>query len=128
MSARSLRALPAVETLLQRDPLVSALKELPRSLVLEAVRAELSRCRSELRRGLAVAVDPDRMAQRAAARARADRRPQLTRVLNASGVVLHTNLGRSPLSEPACRAIQEVARGYSSLEIDLASGRRGERS
>jgi len=127
MSARSLRALPAVETLLQRDPLVSALKELPRSLVLEAVRAELSRCRSELRRGLAVAVDPDRMAQRAAARAHADRRPQLTRVLNASGVVLHTNLGRSPLSEPACRAIQEVARGYSSLEIDLASGRRGER-
>jgi len=57
----------------------------------------------------------------------ADRRPQLRPVINATGIVLHTNLGRAPLSEAACRALVEVARGYSNLEYDLASGKRGKR-
>ena len=51
----------------------------------------------------------------------------LKRVINASGILLHTNLGRAPLAEAALEQIQLIARGYSNLELDLASGRRGSR-
>jgi L-seryl-tRNA(Ser) seleniumtransferase len=125
--ARRLRALPAVEKLLHHASLAQALRELPRPLVVEAVRAELSRCRTRLKQGGSGPADFGALALRAAARARAAQRPQLVRVLNATGVVLHTNLGRAPLSRAACAAIQEVARGYCNLEYDLAGGRRGER-
>ncbi|MEE9274661.1 MAG: L-seryl-tRNA(Sec) selenium transferase, partial [bacterium] len=57
----------------------------------------------------------------------ADRSPLLRPVINATGVVLHTNLGRAPLSEAAARALLDVAQGYSNLEYDLAAGRRGKR-
>ena len=122
-----LRALPAVEILLRQDALAAALSGLPRPLVVEAVRAELAQARADLRRGVGAPPAPEKLAERAAARAREAHRPQLRRVLNATGVVLHTNLGRAPLSSPARNAIDDVARGYSSLEFDLATGRRGER-
>ncbi|MEK7329423.1 MAG: L-seryl-tRNA(Sec) selenium transferase, partial [Candidatus Eisenbacteria bacterium] len=70
---------------------------------------------------------PQTLAVAAAARAADAHRPLLRRVINATGVVLHTNLGRAPLSGPARQAVAEVARGYCSLEFDLATGRRGER-
>lgn len=126
-----LRALPAVEALLQHPMLTEALAELPRSLVVEAVRAELSDERERLkarRRAKAPApADAATLAARAAARARVEHEPLLKRVLNATGVVLHTNLGRAPLSDAARRAVAEVARGYSSLEFDLETGKRGDR-
>ena len=55
-------------------------------------------------------------------------RPSLRGVINAAGIVIHTNLGRAPLSPAAAAAVQTVAQGYSNLELDLATGRRGERS
>jgi len=58
----------------------------------------------------------------------ADRRPSLRPVINATGIVLHTNLGRAPLSEAACQAVLGVARGYANLEFDLETGRRGKRA
>ncbi|OGL60132.1 MAG: L-seryl-tRNA(Sec) selenium transferase [Candidatus Tectomicrobia bacterium RIFCSPLOWO2_12_FULL_69_37] len=58
---------------------------------------------------------------------RADQRPRLRPLINATGIVLHTNLGRAPLSEAACEALLGVARGYSNLEFDLESGKRGRR-
>jgi len=125
-----LRSLPAVETLLNHPALAEAVRDLPRPLVVEAVRAELGeerrRLRSRSARSEAPAA-PDALASRAAARAGVGHRPQLRRVLNATGVVLHTNLGRAPLSAPARRAVDEVGRGYSSLEFDLESGGRGDR-
>jgi L-seryl-tRNA(Ser) seleniumtransferase len=124
--ASRLRALPAVETLLRHPALAEALDRLPRPLVLEAVRSALAEQRSRLRRGAEV-VDAESLATSAADRATAARRPLLRRVLNATGVVLHTNLGRAPLSLAARTAIAEVARGYCSVEYDLATGRRGER-
>jgi L-seryl-tRNA(Ser) seleniumtransferase len=123
---RSLRSLPAVETVLRHPALAHALVSHPRSLVLEAVRAVLAEQRAGLRRG-AVLAAPEAIAALAAERAAAADRPLLRRVLNGTGVVLHTNLGRAPLSPRARQAVAEVARGYCSVEFDLATGRRGER-
>ena len=121
-----LSALPAVETLLRHPALSRSLQDLPRLLVVEAVRAELAEERARLRRG-GPAPAADTLAERAALRAGAGGQPALRRVLNATGIVLHTNLGRAPLSGAARAALDQVARGYSSLEFDLESGRRGER-
>ncbi|TMQ49912.1 MAG: L-seryl-tRNA(Sec) selenium transferase, partial [Candidatus Eisenbacteria bacterium] len=123
----SLRSLPAVETVLSHPALEGALRDLPRALVVEAVRAELSDERARLKSGGAAAPDAEAIARRAGERAALERRPALRRVLNATGVVLHTNLGRAPLPDDARRALEDVARGYASLEYDLESGRRGER-
>jgi L-seryl-tRNA(Ser) seleniumtransferase len=124
----SLRSVPAVETVL-RDPALSGpLRDLPRAVVVDAVRAELAAERARLRaRGAGAPAGADTLAARAAVRARADARPELRRVLNATGIVLHTNLGRSPLPAAALEALRRVGSGYSTLEFDLARGRRGER-
>jgi L-seryl-tRNA(Ser) seleniumtransferase len=132
MSARvtRLRALPSVESVLEQPVLAGAGSELPRTLLVESVRAEIAALRAALSGGdgaKAGSPDPAPLAERALARARAAHRPSLTRVLNATGVILHTNLGRAPLSETARRAVDEAARGYVNLEYDLASGRRGQR-
>jgi L-seryl-tRNA(Ser) seleniumtransferase len=122
-----LRALPAVETLLRQAALREDARDLPRSLVVEALRAELAAARTALKRGGTPPHSADALLDRALAHARAESRPQLRRVLNATGVVLHTNLGRAPLSAAARHALDQVARGFNTLEYDLASGRRGER-
>ncbi len=125
-SRTRMSALPAVDTLLRHPALVRSLQELPRLLVVEAVRAELADARARLKVG-GPAPAEDTLAERAAGRAEAGLKPALRRVLNATGVVLHTNLGRAPLSAAARAALDQVARGYSSLEFDLEHGRRGER-
>ena len=139
---RSLRSLPAVEAVLQQPPIVAALAELPRALVVEAVRAELAAARAGMRNGArptlkraatassrAATAAPDvaALAARALERARGEHRPSLRRVLNGTGIVLHTNLGRAPYSDAARRAIDQASRGYLNLEFDLESGKRGER-
>ena len=115
------RALPSVDRLL-RDPEVAALTaRAPRNVVAAAVREAIDEVR---RTGIAPAHWPDDVA------ARVDRRltPSLQPVLNATGVVLHTNLGRAPLAEAAIIAVVRVAAGYSTLEYDLVSGSRGSRT
>jgi L-seryl-tRNA(Ser) seleniumtransferase len=124
---KSLRALPAINAVLDQPALVHALAELPRVLVLESVRLELVAERARTKAGRGSPAAAWEIAARAARRATAAAAPALRRVLNATGVVLHTNLGRAPLARAAQRAVADVARGYSSLEIDLGSGRRGER-
>jgi L-seryl-tRNA(Ser) seleniumtransferase len=110
-----LRALPAV------DRLAAALDDgaTPAEAV-AAARAVLDARRAELHAG--AGDDPDLVA-----RARAQLAPSLRRVLNATGVVLHTNLGRAPLAEAAADAAADAARGYVNLELDLGTGRRGAR-
>ncbi|MCW3001516.1 MAG: L-seryl-tRNA(Sec) selenium transferase, partial [Conexibacter sp.] len=112
-----LRGLPAV------DQLAAALAASDGATATEATaaaRAALDARRHELLAG--AAGEPDLVA-----RARAHLRPSLTRVLNGTGVVIHTNLGRAPLAEAAARAVADAARGYVNLELDLATGRRGAR-
>jgi L-seryl-tRNA(Ser) seleniumtransferase len=109
-----LRDLPSVDELARGldDP-----------LAIDAARAVLDRAREELRAG----ADPGDLAGRLAAELRALRAPSLRRVLNATGVIVHTNLGRAPLAEEAIAQVVETARGYSNLELDLTEGTRGSR-
>ncbi len=119
LTAMRLRDLPSVDELLRDERLAS----LPRPLALEAARAALARAREEIRAG----ADPGELVARALAEAAAAQVPRLRRVLNATGVLVHTNLGRAPLAEAALARLDEVGRGYSNLEYDLGAGERGSR-
>ncbi len=114
-----LRDLPSVDELLRHETLA----ELPRPLVLAAARASLARAREEIAAGH----EPGDLVERVLVELEAIQRPQLRRVINATGVLLHTNLGRAPLAEAALARVREVAAGYSNLEYDLAEGTRGSR-
>ena len=101
------------------------LRDLPSvdRLATAVARAELQARREELLHG---AADGDATVD-LVARARARLKPRLRRVLNATGVVVHTNLGRAPLAAEAQAAVAAIASGYSNLELDLSSGERGSR-
>jgi L-seryl-tRNA(Ser) seleniumtransferase len=92
-------------------------------LAVEAARQVLDRAREEIRAG----TEPGDLAARLRVELEKLRRPRLRRALNATGVIVHTNLGRAPLPEPALERVREVGRGYSNLEYDLARGARGSR-
>jgi L-seryl-tRNA(Ser) seleniumtransferase len=109
-----LRDLPSVDELARSvdDP-----------LAVDAARRVLAWARDEIRAG----ADPGDLGARVRAELEAARRPHLRRVLNATGVIVHTNLGRAPLPEAALERVCEVGRGYSNLEYDLGDGARGSR-
>jgi L-seryl-tRNA(Ser) seleniumtransferase len=113
----SLRDLPPVDAL-------AAQVDAPRAVAVAAARAVLAERRRELLAGSAEEAD---LAERARAWAADASRPRLRRVINATGVIVHTNLGRAPLAAAAREAVARVAAGYSNLELDLSSGRRGSR-
>ena len=120
-----LASLPAVHVLAEAAGAVGG--ALPRWAIVEAARRAIAARRAAILAGTAepgaAALEPGAVAGAAAALAR----PALRRVINATGVVLHTNLGRAPLSTAARAAIEEVAHSYSNLEYDLAKGERGSR-
>ncbi len=118
-----LRTLPSVDELLARSSLQVTLGGLSRALAVKACRDAVASVRSELLSG-AARVFSDEDVHRAALRLR---QPNLRPVINATGVVLHTNLGRAPLSERAVERVALIARSYSNLEIDLDEGERGSR-
>ena len=95
----------------------------PASLAVQAARAALARAREEIRAGH----DPGDLVERAVKELESARAPSLRRALNATGVIVHTNLGRAPLAEAALERALQVGRGYSNLEYDLVAGRRGSR-
>jgi L-seryl-tRNA(Ser) seleniumtransferase len=114
-----LRDLPSVDELAAHELLRGA----PRALAVEAARSSLARAREEIRAGH----DPGDLGERALAELQAAVRPGLRRVLNATGVIVHTNLGRAPLAEAALARVVEVGGSYSNLEYDLDEGGRGSR-
>jgi L-seryl-tRNA(Ser) seleniumtransferase len=118
------RALPSVSALLDSAGVRALLGTAPRALVVNAVRDVVARVR-EL--GEAAPHDADAWTLAVAERLAATRRSSLRPVINATGVVLHTNLGRAPLARAALDAIDVVASGYSNLEYDLGHGTRGSR-
>ena len=93
------------------------------ALAVEAARAVLARAREDIQAG----ADPGDLEERLREELSAARSPRLRRALNATGVVVHTNLGRAPLPEAALERVREVGRGYSNLEYDLSAGTRGSR-
>ena len=109
-----LRDLPSVDELARgaEDP-----------LAVDAARSVLARAREEIR----VGAEPGDLQARLRDELARARRPRLRRVLNATGVIVHTNLGRAPLAAEAIARVEEVARGYSNLEYDLSGGARGSR-
>ncbi len=121
------RALPSVDVLLRHPALDSNTHSLPRALLVDTVRSVLDEARRAVLERRLAAPDADELALRT--RTRLDLRLQspLRRVLNATGVVVHTNLGRAPLSPAALEAVSLAARGYLNLEYELESGSRGSR-
>ncbi len=122
----SLRSLPSVDRILQVPRVSGWIAEFGRPLTLEAVRAVLQDVRSQFIADGEVPAEPvllDRIENRLLDWTL----PTLRPVLNASGVILHTNLGRAPISLAALRAASLVSAGYSNLEFDLDTGRRGSR-
>ena len=109
-----LRDLPSVDELA---------REVDDPLAVEAARSVIDQARDELRSG----VDPGDLVARVREQLAAARQPALQRVLNATGVIVHTNLGRAPLPRGALDRVVEAARGYSNLEYDLTAGTRGSR-
>jgi L-seryl-tRNA(Ser) seleniumtransferase len=117
------RDLPSVNALLESAGVRSLLKQHPRRVVLEAVRIAVNAARGQ---GDAHRTEQQWVATIASA-VQSLSQPSLRRVINATGVVLHTNLGRAPLAESAVKAMADIAAGFSNLEYDLATGERGSR-
>ncbi len=121
-----LRDLPSVDELLREAQVQAWVAEFGRPLAVEAIRQALQQAREQFSHQGKI---PSEQALLLAAEEALKRwiTPTLQTVINATGVILHTNLGRAPLSEAALRAMEEVGRGYSTLEYDLEKGERGSR-
>ena len=121
----NLRSLPSVDRLLQTSQAADLVTAFGRPLTLAALRSTLEHIRLQ---GVGDNIpEMEKILEQAAKRLDEWLEPTLITVINASGVILHTNLGRAPLSQAATQAIQTVSEGYSSLEFNLGSGRRGNR-
>lgn len=124
----SLRNLPSVERLLQTHGAAELIARCGRPLTLSAIRSALDLVRARASKSPTTTL-PDREGVLNLAAGILDKwtSPTLQPVINATGVILHTNLGRAPLSATAIAAMDAASRGYSNLEFDLESGKRGSR-
>ncbi|HEV3142977.1 MAG TPA: L-seryl-tRNA(Sec) selenium transferase [Gemmataceae bacterium] len=129
MSANHYRHLPSVNEVLETAPVQSLLATHAHEVVVDSIREELAQLREQIGAGAALDGEANlaALAQRVADRVSREQRPNLRPVINATGIVLHTNLGRAPVAEEAAQAAYEAARGYLNLEFDLASGQRSSR-
>lgn len=124
-----LRSLPSVSALLEDEEVVGWLHALPRTSVVASLQSALQQFRERIMAGeLSVAPDVDEILQDAEAELTRRSMPSLRPVINATGIVLHTGLGRAPLCDSAIEAIVEGASGYCNLEFELDTGQRGRRS
>lgn len=121
-----LRGLPSVDRLLQTPAAARLIEEYGRPQTLAAIRLTLEEIRRDSVSGIPVP-DQSALIRRAQTLLEDWCSPTLTPVINASGVILHTNLGRAPLSKAALQAQQAISGGYSTLEFDLQTGRRSKR-
>jgi L-seryl-tRNA(Ser) seleniumtransferase len=121
------RSLPSVDELLREEHVAPLLERYPRGLVVAAAREALDGLRAAIAAGNRVQEALGQLPQHIAERLEAAARLSLRPVINATGVVLHTNLGRAPLPAAALEAIRETAGAYSNLEYSLDQGQRGRR-
>ena len=127
------RRIPSLEVLLESEVFLGLLEAHPRGLVVQHLRTEVDRVRRELGDGGDPGVlegdveDPQVYAAGVETRLLVSATPSLRAVINGTGVILHTNLGRAALADSALDAMASVARGYANLEYDLEAGSRGSR-
>jgi L-seryl-tRNA(Ser) seleniumtransferase len=121
-----LRLLPSVDELLHSSSGQQLVQQYSRSMTLRAVRASIAQARTQIRQG-APCPSSDELLTVAENLLDESQRPSLQPVINATGVIINTNLGRSPLSQEALQAVQRVAGGYTNLEYELEAGERGSR-
>jgi len=125
------RLLPKMDELLARESILHTISEYGRNEVLNALREILDEIRELITSGLITYDDLasalNEIDQNLIKKLKQYKNSGLRRVINATGIMLHTNLGRSPLAEEAITAVVEAAKGYSNLEYDLDTGERGER-
>ncbi len=122
-----LRALPSVGRVLEMAAAQGLLARYPRALVRDAAREALDELRREILDGREPEVGEEAVLERAVEIVERWLAPRLRRVINATGVVIHTGLGRAPLAPAAIEAIRQTAAGYCNLEVVLETGRRGHR-
>jgi L-seryl-tRNA(Ser) seleniumtransferase len=124
---KEFRRLPGVDKVLADERLVKAGEDYPHDLLVDIIRQYLESERQAIAAGRPCA-SLDTIAKSVLAELEALNRPTLRRVINASGVILHTNLGRAPLSREALAVMEDASRGYANLEFELDTGRRGSRN
>ncbi|HSO28260.1 MAG TPA: L-seryl-tRNA(Sec) selenium transferase, partial [Anaerolineales bacterium] len=125
-AANPLRRLPSVDAALQWSQVAALTERFGRSLTVEAVRAALEQARRAFSPENPIP-DAQEISAQIAALLESWTEISLRPVINATGVIIHTNLGRAPLSQAALQAAARAADSYSTLEYDLASGKRGSR-
>lgn len=128
MSA-SLRDLPPVHEVLANSSFASLLEKHPRDMLVAVVRSHLQILRQQLQQGTDVTDElvMERLAERIGETLQEQMEPRLRTVINATGILLHTNLGRAPMCEEAVTAASMAAQGYLNLELDLKTGKRSHR-
>ena len=129
MTENPFRKLPAINSILDSSTIQALLPEHGSEFVTRAIREELETLRQQLKDGVSfnASMNVDAIALRVQSRLDGEGKIHLRTVINATGIVLHTNLGRSPLSERAAMAAYEAGRGYLNLELELESGQRSSR-
>ena len=125
----SLRQLPSVHDLADRASGEAWARGQPRTLLVRAVRAVVDHLRAEIQRGaLDPGADSAELLRRVRRQLSRESRAPLRPVINATGIIIHTGLGRAPLASQAAAALESVARGYAPVELDMRTGERGKRS
>ncbi len=122
-----LRDLPSVDLILQEEKTQLLVEEFGRDLVLNGIRATLDSARADIKTEKFI-LSTEVIIQEVQSLLQKWIQPSLRQVINATGIILHTNLGRAPLSRETMMAIQAAALDYSNLEYDLLAGKRGSRS
>lgn len=129
LMSKIISSIPKVDKVLSLPPLVSLLETYPKPTLLAAVRNVLAALRADSTNGtLSSPIEESKLCRLVEAELERIVAPSLHPVVNGTGVVIHTNLGRSLLAKSACSQMQEVAHRYSNLEMDMATGERGERN
>src|SRR5260370_15520059 len=121
-----LRLLPSIDELLQSSGGAGLIATYRRCMTLRAIRAALAQARLDIFNG-STWPSSEQLLAAAEQTLQQVMRPHLRSVINATGVIINTNLGRSPLSQEALQAVQQVAGGYFNLEYDVEAGKRGSR-
>lgn len=122
-----LRSLPAIDRLVSAAAADPEIGDYPRELVTSCLRQAVAAAREALRQGQDIGTSPEMLVEAAKAQLKKLSQPSLRRVINATGVVLHTNLGRAPLSGRAQACVNSTMGSYSNLEYDCTTGERGSR-